>query len=452
LIKKFTTLFFLLIFSPFLVNAEVAKFVFTSTPQSVPLNQISEVLSIQAQDASGNSNNTTQTVCLSLTTTSSSGEFSSSNTNWNPVSVLTMNKGSANRNFYYKDTSSGNFSLSINAVPRPETETRSCASWPVAEWGTGWVATQGIAVGSGSTPSESQQVAQEPVVEVNASFGTGTASGEHFPVEPQIFASAGPDKVVIVGADEKFTGSSVGLNKEPLTGARYLWSFGDGSTGEGISVLHNYKYPGEYIVVLDIASGKYSASDRLIVKAVPNQLKISEINTEFIKLLNSSGSEINISNWFFRFSGVYFKIPETTIIRAKSELVIPNTVTGFKISSKSDLVELLYPNASPVSIYKGAEAIVPSINKVATVKTKVVSTIEAKAPEVNKTEATQNLASVIYTEQKGESGTNKWLLPTAGIGLLTALGYVSIKKQKQKEDLAPKNPGDDFIIEEDDKF
>jgi hypothetical protein len=436
------------------VSAEVSKFVFTSSAQSVAPNQISEGLSIQAQDTSGNSSNTAQTTCLELTTTSSSGEFSSSNTSWNPVSVLTMNKGSANRNFYYKDASTGTFSLSIKAVPRPEAETRPCASWPVAEWGTGLVAGQDIAVGGSNEVPANQQATQETVVAVGASFSPGTASGEAFPVEPQIFASAGPDKIVIVGADEKFVGQAYGFKKEPLEGARYAWSFGDGSVGSGLVSTHTYKYTGEYIVVFRVDYYNYSANDRVIVKVVNSKLIISEADEEFIKLTNNYDSEINISGWMVRFGGLDFRLPETTIIRAKGEIIIANSVSNLKISGKNDLVELLYPNGLVANIYNSSD--MPFIKTVVankTLKTTVVNYPTAVVTEKSGQPATstenglnQNLASVIYTEPKNSSSANNWLLPTAGVGLLAALGYVSIKKQKVE--LLPEKPGDEFEIEE----
>lgn len=446
--KKLTILSFIFLSAPFLVNAEVSKIVFTSNPQTIKPEQISEVLSIQAQDSSGSSSNTTQTVCLELLTTSSSGEFSSNNTNWEPVSLLTMNKGSANRNFYYKDSSAGTFSLTVKASPRPDTETRPCPSWPVEERSATWVAKQDVVIGSGAVVATQTAVVQAPVSGVEILFS-----------EQKIYAEAGDDKTIIVGAEEKFVGKALGFKKELLEGARYKWSFGDGSTSNSREAVHTYDYVGEYVAVFRVDYYNYSATDRINIKVIKSQLTISEANSEFIKLSNSSGSEINISNWLFRFDGLTFRLPETTVIKSKGELIIPNSISHLKIGSDKELVELLYPDSSVAYVYKGLEPLAvkdPSVVSRATTRAPVSSAVvlvdnKINTPTENSAEisTSQNLASVVYSEEKSSGSAKGWLLPTAGIGLLTALGYVSMKRQKQKIELLPERAGDEFTIEED---
>src|SRR3989338_155032 len=132
---KFASIFFIFAcgVNIVLANGDVSQFIFTTNPQTIKLNEISEIISIQAQDANGVSADILQTACLELSTNSSTGEFSSSNTNWSPVKILTMSKGSANRNFYYKDSIVGNYELSVKVSLRPEGKP-ACASWPKEEW------------------------------------------------------------------------------------------------------------------------------------------------------------------------------------------------------------------------------------------------------------------------------------------------------------------------------
>lgn len=144
--KYLTVIFIFLFFANIALAGDVSQFVFTTGPQTIKPNEISGTLSIQAQDSGGNSVKIPQTGCIRLETTSLAGQFSSNGENWNPVNVLTMNKNTANRNFYYKDSSTGNYKMTVNIALRPTEETRTCASWPIEEWGTKWTLAQNISV------------------------------------------------------------------------------------------------------------------------------------------------------------------------------------------------------------------------------------------------------------------------------------------------------------------
>lgn len=164
-----------------------------------------------------------------------------------------------------------------------------------------------------------------------------------FSTEPQIFANAGNDKSVIVGADSLFEGKSFGLEKKPIENARYLWNFGNGETKEGQNVLHYYKYPGEYIVILNVSSGEYSASDRIVVNAFPAELSISKIEDDFIEIHNKSDFELSLSWWQLQSGNERFIIPKDTIILPNKKLIFSIDVTGLHTPVK-EVVSLLYPN------------------------------------------------------------------------------------------------------------
>lgn len=170
-------------------------------------------------------------------------------------------------------------------------------------------------------------------------------SGSSFPTEPQIFAYAGEDKNVIVGADTMFEGKSFGLEKKPLINARYVWNFGNGETKEGKSVLHYYKYPGEYAVVLNVSSGEFSASHRIITKAFKADISISSVEDDFIEIFNKTNQELNFSFWQLRLGGDYFTIPKNTIILPNKKLIFSSDITKLDTKNKKD-VFLLYPNGT----------------------------------------------------------------------------------------------------------
>ena len=169
-----------------------------------------------------------------------------------------------------------------------------------------------------------------------------------YKIEPQIFAQIIPPvDIPIAGADFLFEAKSYGLLKEPLLNAEYQWTFGDGSKAKGQKVLHNYQYPSDYLVVLEVISGKYSASNRLRVKVIPSEIIISSLkmslNENFIELYNPSKNEINLSWWRLRSDNLYFTLPKNTILLPKAYLKLPFSVTKL-LPRENSVVQLLYPN------------------------------------------------------------------------------------------------------------
>ena len=140
-----------------------------------------------------------------------------------------------------------------------------------------------------------------------------------------------------------------------MENARYVWTLGDGSYKEGKNIRHIYKYPGNYIAVLNVSSGYVPASDRINIKVIPNELNIVETKNEFIKLKNKSGIILDVSGWFLKegsaASGTTFKFPDYSLIAANSELIISSDISGLKFSDNKFSAEILYPNGSVAFSY-----------------------------------------------------------------------------------------------------
>src|SRR3989344_6744518 len=347
-IGKIITVAFLTLF-PFAASAQVTQFAFTTSPQNIAPNAVSETITVQAQDSAGESAPMTQTACLHFSSASSNGQFSSSATSWTNVSVLTMNKSSANKNFYYKDDTEGTYTLFVQIALRPEGETRSCASWPIEEWNIQWTITQNIVVGgtqpgSGGTGSETQN--QATTTTMTTSTNTSAPVSSYVaPPEPQIFADAGDNRTVIVAADTEFRGRAYNRKKETVSGhIRFLWNFGDGRTAEGQSVLHHFEYPGRYVVVLNIAENMDAASDKIIVTAEPAKLAFASLPDGGVVIQNNAGRDLDLSGWIVRSFGRSFVMPKDSIILAGESLRIGDKTLGFR---SSPATELDYPNGVP---------------------------------------------------------------------------------------------------------
>ncbi|MBX4216032.1 PKD domain-containing protein [Candidatus Parcubacteria bacterium] len=426
--------------APSFAYAAVSSFVFTS------LNQLEltsrQTVSVQSQNSAGEKENIAQTTCMEVRTTSSSGRFFSGTNSAESVSILilTMSKNSANRNFYYEDSQAGSYTFNLKAAYRPEGENRTCPNWPTEEWANAWNATQQYTVGNVADSSAQSETSSSTASATAPSSGGNSA----WPVEPQIYANAGSDRIAIVGADITFEGKALGINKESLEGARYIWNFGDGARKEGKIVAHAYKYPGDYVVVLDVSSGYYSASDRANVRVENSKLVISRAGGGFVELSNGSGAELDLSAWLLHAGDSSFAFPEHTMIGGGKKLVIADETSG--LSSNAAVVELLYPNGTLAYRYEKGKSIAANLAPVA-----AVTTVSASPKAALPLKAQAALAAVAAADTEGDEGDSSpvsytWLIALVGIAFLGVIGvYASGFGKKETSKLT----AEDFtIIEE----
>lgn len=213
---------------------------------------------------------------------------------------------------------------------------------------SGWVAaspTPGASYGGGAS-SHSASVASPTSTE-----GAPQEKKTVFEDEKTIRASAGGNRTLFAGADSLFEGKGIGLQGEPLDTARYVWTFGNGDRREGRALWYHFPYPGTYVVVLDVISGKYSASDRITVSVVPAELSIASATAEYIELANNGSVEIDVGGWMLMARGEYFTFPPHTIVLPKQAVLISNARTNLRPTSVHD-VSLHYPNGTLATRYE----------------------------------------------------------------------------------------------------
>lgn len=317
-----------------------------------------------------------------------------------------------------------------------------------------------VPVGGGAENNSNTTASSDSVISPTQSSNT-----TNWPVEPQVFANAGKDKVVIVGASTVFDGKALGLEKKPLENARFIWNFGDGATGEGKMVEHTYRHPGDYLVVMEVASGYFSGIDQLKVHAAPSPLSVSAITDGsgyFIELSNSSNTDIDISGWSLALNDKVFAIPKNTFVMAGKKLIFPNEVTGLSVSEGS-VPELRYPNGTLASRFgevksKIVETVVvttPTKSGMQTISASSVSgTKEApvvkgikvvNAEENNPTK--ENVATAIESLPKKSSTNYIWLLGVVGISVVALAGVIYARKLEGPSDEIQKLADEIEIIE-----
>ena len=317
----------------------------------------------------------------------------------------------------------------------------------------GWVLvtpTPGSANLGVQPPSGDTKTGVENSVQEQSSL-PNTTSASSWPVEPQIFTDIkNAPKVAVAGADVLFEGAALGLKKEPLEGARYLWTFGEGGTKEGQKVLYNYSYPGKYVVVLNTSSGAYSASDRAIVDVIPADIAISSVGVganSFVEIYNKTKYEINLSWWRLRAGGNFFTIPKDTIVLPGSKIIFPAQNTGFTISKK-DSVELLYPNGIVAVSYawesdtKVQAQVSAQTTHIMQAKISKTDTVPAKdnieAEDVKEFDkeiigGVQQSANIFTASGSSEDDVYKWLFGVTALAVISIFGVLLSKRENFAE-------------------
>lgn len=254
-----------------------------------------------------------------------------------------------------------------------ETMQRAGSVWITA------LATPGAeSVGSESSGNDSEGISSPPPTNP-PSAPAETSLGSVTPTinsENQLTADAGFDMTIIAGAPQKFEGKAFGFKGEPLdSGAEFSWSFGDGGSAKSRIAYHFYSYPGKYRLVFAVVSGRYAASDYITVTAISPLVSITEVksgNEGFIKLLNDSAVDIDLSGWIIDNSADSFYIPASTIILAKSHLIIPKEISNI-IFPQSGTARLLFSNAKVADLLEYPGAIGSSENPQSSIVVPVTS-------------------------------------------------------------------------------
>ena len=178
--------------------------------------------------------------------------------------------------------------------------------------------------------------------------GASTPTSSYVPPpSPSLFADAGSDRAVIVGADAEFDGRAYDKNRQPLddTTTRFMWNFGDGSTAEGPAVRHHFEYPGTYEVVFSIANAKFSVSDHILVTAEPAALSFTVLPGGGVAIQNNAGHGLDLSVWIVRAGAsapsAQFILPENSVVPAGGTMHISKATLTFAATADTSLE---YPN------------------------------------------------------------------------------------------------------------
>jgi flagellin-like protein len=88
------------------------------TSQSIYTNQVSSIITVAQQDASGNAINAAATLTVNLTASSTTGKFySNAQGTGTAITQITIAQGRSSASFYYKDTAAGSSTITASSTP-----------------------------------------------------------------------------------------------------------------------------------------------------------------------------------------------------------------------------------------------------------------------------------------------------------------------------------------------
>lgn len=151
--------------------------------------------------------------------------------------------------------------------------------------------------------------------------------------------SAGRERVTYVGSPVSFESKykdSVEVKSKKID---CTWSFGDGSSSREEDVIHVYKYPGEYNVVLNAKLEEVDSIARTKVKVLTPSLLLSIKPDGATEVLNKGTDEINLYRWKIQSGNQAYAFPLDTIISAGKSVTFP--AEYLKISTAGNEIILL---------------------------------------------------------------------------------------------------------------
>lgn len=288
-----------------------------------------------------------------------------------------------------------------------------------------------ITVGEANT-QESQEPQEESEEGNTAQESSGGGGSIFIEDTKSISVDIDENRTVFVGADAVFDARVIGAVGDPIENARVMWAFGDGTRKEGQSVFHHFAFPGTYVVIADAASGSYSASDRIVVSAVPAKLAITEVTSDYIALKNNTEVEVDIGGWLLFSLGKQFQFPQNTVVLAGQEVLISNKRTGLSGADPSTVV-LQYPNGLVATAYE-YPLFIPSPRAASggTIIDRPHGEVLPSLSEDDQLVLRENLITAPVVATEGESSFWLWVVGVFGIAAVGS-GLVIYSRRKSHE-------------------
>lgn len=120
----------------------------------------------------------------------------------------------------------------------------------------------------------------------------------------------------------QFTSRAGGIGKTLLDSLLYQWNFGDGTTASSAQTVHQFSYPGTYVVTLHAQYKRQKQTTRHEITILPVAVSLTRNSAGDIQINNDSPYEIDISQ--YRLKGEKeFVFPAYSILLPQQTITIP---------------------------------------------------------------------------------------------------------------------------------
>lgn len=352
----------MLLFGNLALAQTPSKLIFITVPSSISPGEVSSEFRVEIQDSSGEPVEPGETSYLSLESSSPSGEFSSSPDSWESVYSLRVNSNWKTRGFYYKDSTSGQVTITVRA----ENKSWSSASVTVDVGGNNSASENNNQSPDSSSNSPSANSSSRTTSLSSSSGNSGSWN-----------ISAGGNRRVLVGLPVEFEASvSSGSNSD-----RFRWSFGDGQWVRGRRATHTYYSPGVYQVVLAGKSGDKEAIARTQVEVLPADISVGvgdSLRGPVVTLINNLDEEVNVGQVVIYAGPESFFLPDNTIIDGNSSVALSPELVNPRLDENLSL-----KTPEGLALIDKNEQLAEIQQKISQIETRLVELKTKNIPVVN---------------------------------------------------------------------
>ncbi|MBU6323787.1 MAG: helix-hairpin-helix domain-containing protein [Patescibacteria group bacterium] len=207
-----------------------------------------------------------------------------------------------------------------------------------------------ITVGDASANTDSSNAANDTATTTDTAPPPSRTSGSstYVPLPHAIVVTASGDSTALEDVPAHFSADVTTQSGAADGRARILWSFGDGSAGEGSETAKTYRYPGTYVVCATALEGPLRAESEFTVTVTRAQVGVADVTGDGVLLANGSDEEADLSEWRLVTSEGAFRLPVGTHLAPGAQVLFPWTIMNLPAAFDA---RLTYPEGKTAAAY-----------------------------------------------------------------------------------------------------
>jgi hypothetical protein len=307
----------------------------------------------------------------------------------------------------------------------------------------------GVLQGSNTTSSSKTTLVPDELTKSTVIYASVFEETERPKIESALILEVEEERTVTVGVLTDFSVRTFKGGGEEFVCRDIEWNFGDGSVGKGREVHHTFMYTGDYVVSIQGRREGFlkevHGTAQMIVHVAEPSVKISQVNSAYVEMQNTSSELAEISNFVLVSGDAHFIIPRNTFVLPNTHIRFPWKTIGMRAGENATLFR---PDGSFVATFLNIEDVAqnqtytapkevfkPSIQESASEST-LDDTIFSKTQELLSTPQTFTQVAQAFEgveESEGAGDTTWWWFFALGIVISIAILAVILMRREQEE-------------------